>query len=139
MNTKQQEFDIVVKHLFKQGRPSLHPNPMAHRKLCAYRGAEGLMCAVGCRIPDSRYVKSKMDDPLAGMTVHSLVRDFGGRLRQELTSYKDMFSGLQSAHDGCELNSKGTFVIPDLESRLKNVARVHGVVYKRPAKEKACN
>lgn len=49
MNTMQEELDAVVQHLYKQGRPA------AEDGTCKYRTADGLMCAVGCRIPDEAY------------------------------------------------------------------------------------
>lgn len=49
MATKQETFDTVVAHLRKQGRKS------EGKDFCLYRGADGLMCAAGCLIPDSKY------------------------------------------------------------------------------------
>jgi hypothetical protein len=45
---------IVTKHLLTQNRRSLHPDGIH----CAYRGAGGTKCAVGCLIPDTAYRKS---------------------------------------------------------------------------------
>lgn len=45
----QEAFDIMVKHLRKQGRRC-----MADKK-CLYRGPDGMKCAVGALIPDSHY------------------------------------------------------------------------------------
>lgn len=44
-------FNYVKEHLLKQGEHSIIENNTG----CAYRGANGLQCAVGCLIPDSLY------------------------------------------------------------------------------------
>ena len=49
--TLQEVFDRVVTHLLTQGNTSFSQNSSN----CAYRGAGGLMCVVGCLIPDSLY------------------------------------------------------------------------------------
>lgn len=51
MHTKQQIFNIVVEHLFKQGIAAFD----IARDICAYRSPEGLTCAIGCLIPDEHY------------------------------------------------------------------------------------
>jgi hypothetical protein len=45
----QETFDYVVNHLRKQGKQSLYG------RNCAYRGENGLKCAVGVLIPDELY------------------------------------------------------------------------------------
>ena len=45
----QEAFDKVVKHLRRQGERATDGSK------CCYRTNEGLMCAVGCLIPDSLY------------------------------------------------------------------------------------
>lgn len=57
----QQIYDTVVRHLAKQGRRSMYMIQNAFNgktvPACAYRGAGGMSCAVGCLIPDSEYSK----------------------------------------------------------------------------------
>lgn len=52
MLTNQEVFDTVVEHLFKQNTrcmaTGLNSNPNV---TCAYRGDNGMTCAVGCLIP----------------------------------------------------------------------------------------
>lgn len=48
--TPQEVFDKVAGHLLRQRVKSLRP--AGH---CAYRGADGLMCAAGCLIKDEHY------------------------------------------------------------------------------------
>jgi hypothetical protein len=47
--TNQEVFDTVARHLLRQGRQSV-----GYRG-CAYRGPNGLRCAIGCLIPDREY------------------------------------------------------------------------------------
>ena len=49
--TNQEAFDRVARHLLTQRARSMDSAGMA----CAYRGANGLKCAIGCLIPDARY------------------------------------------------------------------------------------
>ena len=49
--TSQQVFDRAASHLLKQGFRSELPD----RSACAYRGRNGMMCAVGALIPDEMY------------------------------------------------------------------------------------
>lgn len=86
MNTMQQEFDIVVDHLFKQGGPAL-----SGQGGCSYRNKEGKTCAVGCRIPDSVYHSS-----MEGLMLPDLDQY---RLPEELRVYGEMFLNLQQIHD----------------------------------------
>lgn len=48
----QEIFDKVAKHLLTQNKVS---RPEDDRHACLYRGHDGLMCAVGCLIPDELY------------------------------------------------------------------------------------
>jgi len=50
----QQIFDKSASHLLKQGVRSMRE----YTKWCAYRGQDGLMCAVGCLINDHAYSQS---------------------------------------------------------------------------------
>jgi len=47
----QQIFDKTASHLLKQGTQSV----LEDDDTCAYRGQDGLMCAVGCLISDDAY------------------------------------------------------------------------------------
>lgn len=62
--TLQEVFDRVVKHLLTQNKVSFASKngDSKNGDICAYRGAGGLMCAVGCLIPDNLY-KPEMDHP----------------------------------------------------------------------------
>lgn len=49
--TKQKAFDIVAKHLFEQGQPSIDTSGAT----CMYRAPGGFKCAIGVLIPDDEY------------------------------------------------------------------------------------
>lgn len=59
--TEQTVFNRVVKHLRKQGRKSKawYYDFDGDKKTlaCAYRGKDGLKCAIGCLIPNKTYQK----------------------------------------------------------------------------------
>jgi hypothetical protein len=84
--TDQEAFTQVVRHLLKQGRQSLD----AQREKCAYRGAKGLQCAIGCLIPDKQY-QPCMEGEAAG-TVQARVRSLQGLSTSLLMN-------LQEVHD----------------------------------------
>ena len=55
MRLDQTVFNRVAAHLLAQGRPSLSA---IRRGVCAYRGEDGLRCAVGCLIDDAHYIEA---------------------------------------------------------------------------------
>ncbi len=129
MNTMQEEFDAVVAHLFRQGRPAERGNT------CLYRAGE-LSCAVGCRIPDNVYTP-EMDIPKSaeeGTGIENLVKNFRDVLPKEIILYKNMFSQLQSVHDnyGNRIYSTNTFVIERLADQLAGVAAQFGLKFTKP-------
>lgn len=67
---KQQVFDKVALHLLKQNARSLAKEASggAAQGDCAYRGENGLMCAVGCLIPDDLY-----DPETEGTTASNII------------------------------------------------------------------
>lgn len=139
MNTMQQEFDAVVLHLFKQGKPAstFHSYPQSNGgyATCHYRKLETdgtvSMCAVGCRIPDNVYVPQMdgIDAPDidgVGTGVAELVKNFGPLLPPEIKAYENMFAALQSAHDSY-FDS-----IAMLTGQLELVASKFGLTFTRP-------
>ncbi len=87
--TTQQAFTKMVKHLRKQGVQSASTRG---RALCRYRGPNGLMCAVGCLIPDNLYKKS-----FEGVAVLGLYNTLGGTLFKNVSH--DVLSDMQQVHD----------------------------------------
>ena len=55
MMTKQKIFTKVAKHLLKQNAKSRKTNDGIPSGYCAYRGYNGMTCAIGCIIPDEAY------------------------------------------------------------------------------------
>jgi hypothetical protein len=123
MNTKQFEFDAVVAHLYAQGRPAVSDSIG-----CAYRDEGGLMCAVGCRIPDSMYTRE-----MEGETVSSLLEK-GFAVPEEITAYERMFRKLQEVHDDYTLNEEKepVFDITALTLGLQRIADEFGLTFTVP-------
>ena len=53
MFDNQKTFNIVVRHLRKQGKQAIVKDGVGNN--CRYRTPEGLKCAAGCLIPDKKY------------------------------------------------------------------------------------
>ncbi|MGQ7794435.1 hypothetical protein ACUN0C_18675 [Faunimonas sp. B44] len=82
IGNRQEAFDTVVRHLFKQGKQAKFGG-------CVYRGPEGTKCAVGCLIPDELY-----SPKLEGRSVFSLPQ----RVLDQLPA-PSLLDKLQQAHD----------------------------------------
>lgn len=90
---KQELFTRVVTHLRLQGKQSMTPDHV----ICAYRGADGTSCAVGCLIPDDQY-----SDAIEGNNIISLAyRDDCPQILKDLMGegHKDLLHELQAIHD----------------------------------------
>lgn len=68
MITKQQIFTKVKAHLLQQGKQSMRQTKPV--QICAYRGDEGLKCAIGCLIPDNEYSSC-----IEGYAIHALINN----------------------------------------------------------------
>jgi hypothetical protein len=119
--TNQELFDRVASHLLRQGAASIdETSPLDSSLRCRYRGPGGLMCAIGCLIPDDRY-SALLEGK--GVFNHS-VRDAAGIGDDNL----DLAECLQSIHDegepgvwACRLSSVA------IRYRLNDdVVRAHG-------------
>lgn len=114
--SNQSVFDYAVAHMAAQGRRSTNGDSR-----CLYRGPDGLMCAVGCLIPDEEYSPSLEDMVVMNITpkqlpqallpygdntlLHQLQRCHDqalspSRLREMLTMVAEDFSLDQSAIEG---------------------------------------
>lgn len=81
----QQIFDTAARHLLTQ-------NAMAFNEadgVCAYRCADGKMCAVGVLIPDDRY-----DPAFEGNDAYYVAAELGW------VEHGDLLMDLQGVHDG---------------------------------------
>ncbi len=91
-------FDRVAGHLLKQKAKSVTVVADAGvcDPICAYRGEDGLRCAIGVLIPDKKYRAHFEGVPLTGMSVNSaLARAAGIRTEAQF----DLASDLQYVHD----------------------------------------
>lgn len=59
-------FDFIAEHLLRQGKRSETPESTVYKRKCAYRGEDGLKCAVGAILPDKLY-RSEYEDSDAGL------------------------------------------------------------------------
>lgn len=85
--TNQETFDIVARHLVKQGCRSYE-----YGFGCVYRSSDGKKCAVGALIPDELYSK-EMEGKTA---VHEIVAPVLTKLGHD----PDFCNALQMVHDG---------------------------------------
>ena len=85
--TEQEIFEKVVRHLSGQGCKSKHQD-FGH----AYRGDNGLMCAVGCLLTDKEYCPS-----FEQRSVSSLAQD--EVLPKRLLPHWSLLVSLQRIHD----------------------------------------
>jgi hypothetical protein len=98
----QEAFNIMVQHLRKQGqRAILKDDPTS----CAYRGADGLKCAIGALISDSEY-NTQLE----------------GRAASVLAAFYGMFKGLDPYLLDDVQNIHDNYSVTEWESRLKGIA-----------------
>ena len=117
----QEVFDLVVEHLFKQGRPAYDGN-----QGCRYRTHDGLRCAVGVLIPDDLYDPA-FETNIAATVIQEL---FDADLA-DWREHKYLLNALQLAHDKCPCDPDGTFNTTDLARRLRNTAARFSLEYRR--------
>lgn len=90
---QQEIFDKVATHLIAQGKQSLAPDPHHEGEVCAYRGADGTMCAAGCLIPDDEY-----DPAFEGMP-WGCIADEVPSFANEPFEVHSLIKSLQGVHD----------------------------------------
>lgn len=101
---KQYVFNRVVNHLLTQKQKS--NRLIDGESVCAYRGKDGLRCAIGCLIPNRDYRESMDNSPSIGFTFFSS-NPYNNSISQflykkgYLTSHDDgiFLVGLQNIHD----------------------------------------
>lgn len=87
----QEIFDKVARHLLTQNEKSISPHAS---NCCAYRGAYGRSCAVGCLISDEDYAPV-----IEGASVCSLLMDTKLKLPAYFVEHGTLLSQLQLVHD----------------------------------------
>jgi hypothetical protein len=96
--TLQEIFDVASIHLLNQGERSIEKE-MLHRyqESCAYRGMDGLQCAVGALIPDELY-----DENMEGQNAQEgiMLPAYGYAYDETPDQSKlDLLDTLQDIHD----------------------------------------
>ena len=95
--TAQEVFDHAVSNVIRQGKKSAKVDPVTGGTgYCLYRGPNGLRCAVGWCIPDSRY-RDHMDAKGSATDVAALIRR--GLLPEPLIQHAWLLEHIQSDHD----------------------------------------
>ena len=92
--TNQEAFDVMVRHLRKQGCKSVSEDGSK----CLYRGPNGLMCAVGALIPDEEY-RPEWDE--RGLSASKIVKCC--HALQGVDS--NLLSIMQTIHDHCSITN----------------------------------
>jgi len=96
LTTAKEIYNYVVTHLKNQGSQSLSVDDFHRgapfREICAYRGADNKMCAVGCLIADDEYYPE-----MEGSNVNALLSNY--RHLDRLEPHTAMLAELQSLHD----------------------------------------
>jgi hypothetical protein len=118
--TAQTLFDKAVVHLFEQGHPAYVHRDGLKTSTCAYRGGGTTACAVGCLIPDDRYVPD--------MEEHTVEDDTVRKIMPELRAFEPMLYDVQTVHDtSAARDTDGAFVRDSLAEALIHVAEKHGL------------
>jgi hypothetical protein len=117
--TKQDIFDTVVHHLFKQGKKARGCD-----HLCSYRGDDKTSCAVGCLVPDNLYTE-KMEG--RGVIHLFCMEDFKAIADHLGEDNKQLLYSLQRVHDNCAEDENGAFDKADLKERLFVATQTHSL------------
>ena len=117
----QEVFDIVVNHLFTQGRPAYDGV-----QGCMYRAPDGLRCAVGVLIPDDLY-----DKVFEGSQSDFVIQELFDEDLADWRKHKDLLRRLQGIHDNCSRTKEGTFNLTVLDEDLRNAAAHFSLEYRR--------
>ena len=97
MSLDQTIFDRVAAHLLAQGRPSLSATRLG---VCAYRGENGLRCAVGCLIDDAHYSEALEGYSVElGDVLRAVKSSLGLGLQPLAPRTADLLGDLQLLHD----------------------------------------
>lgn len=112
--TLQEIFTISATHLLKQRERSEHDTGM-----CAYRGQNGLMCAVGVLIPDSCYSPHLEGLPATDPEVMGALVSAGVIDSTTPCAQLSLLSELQVIHDN--------FGPETWESHLQDLANAYGL------------
>lgn len=118
MKTLQETFDKMVDHLRKQNSKSFL-NEHVDGDVCAYRGQDGKMCAVGCLIEDEFYDPSLEENTVSNPKVRNALHKSGYEINEKFLKLMD---SMQKCHDEKEVN--------DWESKFYSIAIHHDLELK---------
>lgn len=124
MPSMQETFDVVVEHLRKQGAKALQC--VEDNTACAYRGEDGMKCAVGVLIPDDKYSSS-----FEGLTAEDTPIK---KVLAELGHDIPLCKALQNVHDAFD-PSPWYMGGKNWETEFQRVAAEFNLEYKRPTYE----
>lgn len=117
----QEVFNLVVNHLFTQGRPAYDGN-----RGCMYRTHDGLRCAVGVLIPDDLY-----DSSFEMNKSDTIIQELFDADLADWREHAALLLDLQMVHDNCLRDPNETFDTTDLAIRLRAVAKNFSLEYPR--------
>lgn len=114
----QEIFDTSLNHIRKQGAPSVDPED---KRVCLYRGPNGLQCAAG------PFVTDEVDE---GISFEDLFEE--AYVRHFTEKEKIFVTSLQSCHDGAVVEPAycgGEDFMRRYERRMEVLADSEGLVY----------
>ena len=123
---KQQMFDFMLNHLRSQGGPSTS-DPTEEdigESVCMYRGDNGLMCAIGCMIPDSMYKNT-----LEGESADIYLRKVGVSRESDTRSFLKIAQS--DLHDDIAGGGPDEF-LTSLEENAIELAKAYKLKYTPP-------
>lgn len=124
---KQKVFDKVVNHLLTQNKRSIEYS--ADETSCAYRGVDGLMCAVGCLIADSAYNERLEGASSDTFSVHKALTASGIDVADRDDEL--LLLNLQLMHDGFSVDgSHKKYEVKEWPEGLKYIAKKFNLEYK---------
>ena len=121
---RQEIFDKVITHLVTQKVQSRTNSDWGG---CAYRGENGLSCAVGCLISDEDY-RPEMDDSDViemGTDIGAILNVFP-HLPEWMRLNRDLLSDLQGIHD-TDYDTAFSFSDDDFREDVIHVANAHNL------------
>ena len=95
MLNMQEVFNKVCNHLLAQGAKSMY-KPSDRVRVCAYRGVNGMQCAVGCLIDDKYYTPPMEGCKVCTPVVERALARSGVEMSDNVIN---LLSELQQLHD----------------------------------------
>jgi len=122
---EQKLFNMALKHICEQGKPSLQNGS------CVYRNPDGLQCAFGPAIKKNAY-----DPILENKCADVLINRFQSHLYKWVTEVEpDVASSVQLCHDAAAIESKkgeGDF-LELFKKKMRQTAEIYELKYKEPS------